>query len=104
MLQVKQSLGGGGGGVSGIRKSAICPFKTRKSAKKIFQIPIPMERKLMFGVEDAKCNDRGHCQIQLGSGGAVSPPAGPGQSPDGAKGAKSPEAPESRILWYLKMD
>ena len=36
----------------------------------------------------------GHCSLQLGSGGTLSPPAFPGQRADGVQGAKTPEALE----------
>ena len=35
----------------------------------------------------------GHCLFQLGSGGAVSPPVGPGQSPGGGPEDEPPGGP-----------
>ena len=44
----------------------------------------------------------GHSPFQLGVWGAVSPPVGPGQSPVGGKGAKSPESLENTVLCWRK--
>ena len=44
----------------------------------------------------------GHCFLQLGSGGTVSPPVVPGQSPDGGPRTKPPEALEILQLTCAK--
>ena len=45
----------------------------------------------------------GHCFLQLGSGGTVSPPVVPGQSPDGVQGQNPRKLSRSCSLPVLKM-
>ena len=50
-------------------------------------------------------NDRtfvGRCKYSWGSGGAVSPPAGPGQRPGGCPGVEAPESSEDTSFYSTK--
>ena len=44
----------------------------------------------------------GHCHLQLGSGGAVSPPAGPGQGPGRDPEGKAPGSSEAPSFYRIR--
>ena len=79
------------------------PFKIHVNFWKVFTFHVKSVRDGMVIVPQARyAMTVAHCPSQLGSGGAVCPPEGPGQYSDGGLGEKAPGSLRNLAFWGIK--